>query len=243
MSRLQSPTLRIFKGLAGFLVIILLTAGCGKTTSKPQAEIVKADQPQVFLPGFLGDYSQLQQDEVDPAALVYINPDAKWTSYGSVIVEPVQFWSSDNEVPATDQAVLVSYLFNALSENLQKNFNLVDRPGPEVMRVEVAIAGAPSSVQELTSISAMVPQDRVVDAAQSLASVSYAHIGSARAECRVTDTATGKRLMAAVFGPEAEVTKTEASQWQWSDARKVLDYWAQKIPKRIIDAKSSSEKH
>jgi len=50
--------------------------------------------------GFLGDYSQLKPGNAGQAQLVYINPDAKWSDYSKVILEPVELWGDAKSKPS-----------------------------------------------------------------------------------------------------------------------------------------------
>jgi Protein of unknown function (DUF3313) len=47
--------------------------------------------PPIQTSGFLGDYSQLKPGNEGQSALVYINPNAQWSKYTKVILDPVQF--------------------------------------------------------------------------------------------------------------------------------------------------------
>ena len=167
--------------------------------------------------------------------MVYINPNAKWTSYHSIIIDPVQFWSSNDNVSPSDQGVLTSYFYNALRENFQKNFLIAAKAGPGVMRLQVAITDATASTPVLRSVSVIVPQARVLNSAQSLATGSYAFVGSAQVEGRIIDSVTGEVLGAAIDRREGGMSIKTAARWKWGDAQNVLDYWAQRLPARIVE--------
>lgn len=219
------------------LLVLFLAAGCSTTTTQSKTNIMdrsNGDRPAIQRSGFLVDYSQLKPGGKDQAALIYINPNAKWSSYNSIIVDPVQFWSSSESVSVEDQGVLTAYFYNALRENLQKDFTLVDKPGPGVMRLQVAITEATSSAPVLRSVSVIVPQARVLNTAQSLATGTYAFVGSAQTEGQIIDSVTGERLGAAIDKREGGLAISAAAQWKWGDAKNVLDYWAQKLPARIV---------
>jgi Protein of unknown function (DUF3313) len=105
-------------------------------------------QPQ----GFLGDYSQLMPGAEGEAALRYIKPDVQWASYDKVIVAPVTVWRSpaDSGIPEQDLKTAADYLYEQLREGLGKDFELVDQPGPDTLRLEAALTGARPS-RALTS--------------------------------------------------------------------------------------------
>jgi hypothetical protein len=231
-------------GAAG-LVGALLVSGCSTTVeSAPQA--AKALESGGPLPssvtGFLGpDASKLAPGPEGGAALVWINPNAQWSSYAKIQLVPVEFWAAaDSKVSTADQAVLTEYFYNSLKTNLSKSFTLVDQPGPGVMTVRVALMDATTAVPGLRTVSVIVPQARVLNMAQSLATDSYAFVGSAEAEMKVTDSVSGALLVEAVDQRAGGMGLKSAASFEWGDAQNAMDYWAQKIPNRILQLQGKS---
>jgi len=66
------------------------------------------------------------------------------------------------------------------------------------MTLRVALMDATTAVPGLRTISVIVPQARVLNMPQSLATDSYTFLGSAEAEMKVTDSVTGQLLGEAV---------------------------------------------
>ena len=76
--------------------------------------------------GFLGSYSQLQKGGEAEALLVYRNPDADFTRYDKVLVEPVAAWgSASTEVDMDRLQVLIDYLDAALRHALARSASLL----------------------------------------------------------------------------------------------------------------------
>jgi hypothetical protein len=227
------------------LVLILMLSGCATTVeSKPEAvtAMESGGPPPASVSGFFGsDASKLAPGPKGGAALVWINPYAQWRSYTRVQLLPVEFWAAaDSKVPPDDQKVLTEYFYNSLQTNLSKNFTLVDKPGPGVMTVRVALMDATTAVPGLRTISVVVPQARILNAAQSLATDSYAFVGSAEAEMKVTDSTSGELLAEAVDKQAGGMGLKGAASFKWGDAQNAMDYWAQKIPTRILDLQGAS---
>ena len=143
---------------------------------------------------FLGsDASLLQPGAEGQAAYVYINPNVQWSNYKKVLLKPVEFWDTpDSSVSPDDQKMLTSYFYNSLQKNLQQNFTLVDQPGPGVITVAVAIINAEAATPGLRSVSLVIPQARILNYAQSLATGHAAFAGSAEAAFKATDSSTGQ---------------------------------------------------
>src|ERR1700674_1661046 len=230
---------------AASLAAVLLSSGCS-TTVQSAPEAAKAVESGGPLPssvtGFLGpDASKLAPGPEGGAALAWIDPNAQWSSYTKIQLMPVEFWAAaDSKVSSADQAVLTEYFYNSLKTNFSKSFTLVDQSGPGVMTIRVALMDATTAVPGLRTISVIVPQARVLNMAQSLASDSYAFVGSAEAEMKLTDSVTGMLLAEAVDQRAGGMGIKSAASFRWGDAQNAMDYWAQKIPNRLLQLQGKS---
>jgi len=152
------------------------------------------------------------------------------------MLEPVEFWDSANStVSPTDQHILTAYAYNKLKEDLQKNFTLVDQGGPGVLVLQVALVNATSATPGLRSVSVVIPQLRIINSVQSLATGSYAFVGSAEAMMKATDSQSGQLLAAAVDKRAGGVALSQAAQWKWGDAESAIDYWADRVNSRLLE--------
>ncbi len=244
----MSNSLRNIVG-GGFVAIglaaLLLNSGCSTTVeSKPAAAAaVESGGPlPSAVTGFLGpDASRLAPGPEGGAALVWVNPNAQWATYTKIQLLPVEFWAAaDSKVSTADQATLTEYFYNQLQTNLSKSFTLVDQPGPGVMTLRVALMDATTAVPGLRTISVIVPQARVLNLAQSMATDSYAFVGSAEAEMKLTDSVTGTLLAEAVDQRSGGMGLKSAASFQWGDAQNAMDYWAQRIPNRLLALQGKS---
>lgn len=111
-------------------------------------------------------------------------------------------------------------MYNKLQADLSKNFTLVNRPGPDVMALRLVLMDATTAVPGLRSVSVIVPQARVLNGLQSLATGSYAFAGSAEAEMKLTDSSTNELLAAAVDERAGGMRIKSAASFRWGDAEK-----------------------
>ena len=184
--------------------------------------------------GFLKDYSQLQPGAKDQALLVYFNPNARWSQYTKVMIEPVTVWGdAGSGVSVQDQQQLCSYYYKKLNEDLSQKFQIADRPGPGVMTVRVALTDPTTATPVLRTVSVVVPQARLLNSVANLATGSYAFVGSAQSEGEVLDSQTGERLAAAVDKQSGGLSIKNANVWQWGDAENAMDLWAQRTADRL----------
>jgi Protein of unknown function (DUF3313) len=225
--------------LSGALVLIGALSACSATSQGQVALQQQTPTGQTDPTGaaqFLGsDAALLQPGAEGQAAYVYINPNVQWSNYKKVMLKPVEFWDNpDTTVSPDDQKMLTSYFYNSLQKNLQQNFTLVDQPGPGVITVAVAIINATGATPGLRSVSLVIPQARVLNYAQSLATGHAAFAGSAEAAFKATDSSSGTLLAESVDKRIGGMAVANAAQIQWGDAQAAMDYWSLHITQRAV---------
>jgi len=223
----------------GVIMFCLATFALGCAATQ-QVEIKKTD----IKCGFLGsDCDRLIAGEQGQPALRYVNPNANWTQYKKLIVDPVTFWGSDTtKVSAADQQALIDYFSSVLREQLGTKFELVDQPGPGVMRLQVALTDAEAATPGLRTVSMVIPQARALNTLKYLATGTYAFVGGAQAELKLTDAVTGQVLAEAVDKRVGGGAVSSAAQWQWGDADNVMTAWAKLATTRLSSWTSGAVK-
>jgi hypothetical protein len=238
----MSRKIKAATGLLSVLLSGLLLAGCSQTAA-PEPNIVQRVEGEKPAPpppsGFLGsDYSQLQpaaQGSDQQAMLRYINPSASWSSYTQIMVVPVTFWAADDtKVSEHDQQVLCDYFYVTLVQYLGKNFTIVHGPGPGVMKLAVALTDASAAVPGLRTISVVVPQARALSLIKNVATGTYAFVGSAEGDAKLTDSVSGVLLAAWVDKRMGGASVKNADVFQWGDAENAMNYWANGLDQRLV---------
>ena len=110
--------------------------------------------------GFLDDYSQLKPGRGDQAQLVFIDPEADFSPYERVLVDPVVVWerTAGSDASGGELRSLADDLGVALREQLQLEFELVKSPEPGTLRIRTAIthvreSGASIELEILDAVS------------------------------------------------------------------------------------------
>lgn len=243
MNKLTLASVRSRLAVAGFAIAVV-AAGCATTQ-----QVSVSDKPGTYCP-FLGSAICANLTATDTpgrfsgeamgaggtpvAGLRYINPSAQWTQYNKVLIAPVTFWAGDDTtVSHADQLSLTNYFSKVLNAELSKKFQIVDQPGPGVMEVAVAIDDVAKAVPVLRTVSMVVPQARALASLKYLATGTYAFVGSAQAEAKITDSTTGLVLAAAVDKRVGGGSLKTAAQWQLGDAENAMTAWAQQLTTRL----------
>jgi Protein of unknown function (DUF3313) len=227
------PVSRRHFAMAGF-VLATVTAGCTLTQRAPLT--VQSEQTQSYCP-FLGNSvcaKLTATTDKKEADLRYVNPNAQWSQYSKVLIEPVSYWGGDDtKLSAAEQRTLTNYFSKALNEQLSKKFQVVDQAGPGVMAVSVALEDATAATPGLRSLSVVEPHVRAIATLKYLATGTFPFIGSAQAEAKITDSVTGQVLAAAVSKRVGGGSIKAADQWEWGDAENALTYWATQMANRL----------
>jgi len=206
-------------GAMATLVLMGAIAGCAVTQQAPVQRVGAS--------GFLGDTSVLTAGDKDQASLRYVSPAAQWTQYKKVLLEPVTFWGDDKtKISAKDQQMLCNFLHEQLADQLGKKYELVNEPGPGVMRLQVALVDAESATPVLRTVSMVIPQARLLSSLKYLATGTYPFIGGAEAEAKMTDSVTGQLLGEWVDKRVGGGSIKTAAQWEWGDAENAMKEWA-----------------
>lgn len=225
----------MLKSICPLLAMIVL-ASCAVTTEQPMSDVDKASKS-----GFLTDYSLLKPGQEGQARLRYVKPNVDWKSYTGIFLEPVVFISdADSKIDAKEQQILTTYYFNALKTQLSTVLPIVGHQGPNVLVIRAALTNVKSEKPGLRTISVVIPQARVINAAQSMATDSYAFVGSAQSEGEATDGGSGQILIEAVDGRSGGMSIENAGGGQWSDAERAMDYWAKLTATRLTQLRSGA---
>jgi hypothetical protein len=229
------------RGSLAALCLAALTPACATTQQAPikLAEIQTGNKC-----GLLGsDCNRLTAGQEGQAALRYINPNAAWSQYQKILIEPVTFWGSDaTKISAADQQMLVDYFQQVLREELGKKFQLADQVGPGVMRLQVAITDAEAATPGLRSVSMVIPQARTLNTIKYAATGTYAFVGGAEGEMKLTDAVSGQLLAAAMDKRIGGGSLETAAQWQWGDAENAMKAWATQLAERLSSWTSGTAK-
>ena len=124
----------------------------------------------------------------------------------------------------------------------RKKFQIVDQPGPGVMKLEAALTDAEAATSGLRSMSVVIPQARLLGSLKALATGTHPFIGQAQAEMRVTDAATGQLLAAAMDRRVGGGSIKAAAQWEWGDAENAMNAWAEQTANRLYSLTSGAAK-
>ena len=191
------------------------------------------------VPGFLPRPELLAPGGPGQAVFVYRNPEAKWSSYRKVMLDPIAIWASpDSELakaPQNYRQGAANYFYGILTNTMKKRCTLVNRPSPGTIRMKIALVDAVTPNTAVNTVATYAPY---ASTAYSLASLAFSKgvgyfAGSATAEGFVVDATTGTLLWEAVDKRGGTTALIADTADNWRDVRHVFEAWSQQLTAKL----------
>ena len=207
--------------LAGLIMLAsLMLAGCASTSPSP-AEIASfyGGNPPTFQPGPSGGVDRL-----------YTKPGMNLSKYRYVMVDEVQFFlrpeAAGHGLQASDVNELANSFHKSLFAALGDAYPVVSKPGPDVLRIRLALTNVEISKPVRNIISTVTPIGLAVSVGKKAATGSSPGVGGASMEVELVDSMTGERLAAAIDTFNA--TKVDAFT-KLGAAEEAFSFWSKRL--------------
>jgi hypothetical protein len=222
------------------IAVLLLLCGCAATKQARTVEKL----------GFLKDLYPVMNEGNENAGeslLIYKNPKVPLippNTYTRIMLDPVLIFrgpESKLRGISQDEAQLMADTFYALIyQELSKDYEMVDKPGPSTLRAQVAITHLEKSWPMLDVVSSVPAPMNVLAAGSVLKTIATgkpAFTGEAVIEAKVTDAETGEVLRAVVDRRVGRKKLDAESFNSWSDVYEALRYWAENARYQLCKAR------
>ena len=201
--------------------------------------------------GFLSDYSKLEPMDDDRDAFRYLNPDVDFSSYNKLLIDRIKvYYQEDSDyqgIDPDDLKALTDYFHQALVKAMGDEYPVVDEPGPDVLRLRIAVTDLVPNKPEASVVSLVVPFLWVADAGTGVAkgeTGSTAFTGEATIELEALDSVSSRQLGAFIEtrvgkkynwtkGVTEGVTSYAKAYTKWDYTKKAMDFWAQRLRMRM----------
>ena len=212
------------------VVGLLFNAACGATKQARTVDRL----------GFLKDlYPKMVEGNEDAgeSLLLYKNPRVAQippNTYTKIMLDPVLVFRgphSKMEGISQEQAQLMADTFYALIyQEISKDYQMVDKPGPDTLRAQVAITHLEESwpmLDVVSTIPAPMNAFAVGSMLKNVATGKPAFKGEAVIEAKITDSQSGEVLRAGVDRRVGGKKLSAESFNSWADVYESLRYWAE----------------
>lgn len=206
-----------FRRLIMVLLVLMVSMLIGCTTTQPKKQVYS---------GFLNDYPVFTKG-AEAVDLRYLAPGVDFKKYKKVMMdEVVFFFNTDSDYhgihPSEIQELsekFYSIYIKALGDIL------TDSPGPDVVRMRLAVTDIEPSNPVSGAMTTVVPVGLAVSLIKKGVTGEYTGIGSASAEVEFLDSLTNERL--AVGIDKAPGGKLDVGEL--SPVESAFEYWAGRL--------------
>lgn len=202
---------------------LLLATGCANQLTEVQRS------------GFLEDYSQLR-DAGDPLPVRwYAAPDVDFAAYTKVLLEPVVVWvpadpDTGEHMDQEARVRIARLLEEGIRRELLATHELVDRPGPNTLRLRLAVTEATQTQVVGATVSTLYPAGLVITEAIACATGERLFEGIAAVEAEARDSVTNQLLAAAM---DRRQGGKDFGMTRWCHVEDHLDLWAKQVGRAL----------
>ncbi|MDM0012179.1 DUF3313 domain-containing protein [Variovorax sp. J22P168] len=252
---------------AAFMAVGALLAGCS-TPGYDSSGIVASNNAEAKIRkvGFLTEPGRLKPTPSGEGFLCWLQPGVKWGGYDKVMIERIQVYlePSDIQKPIdpTDLKMLVDYFHASLVSNLKGGVQIVEAPGPGVLRLRFALTSLIPTDTAKSLAGTAVPYGFVAEMGAGAATGrpvgSTPYMGQTGLEAQFRDGVSGE-----VVGECADTqiglkyaadldkgATTAAMAWMngyvssftsWSYAKDAFNKWSSAFARRFAVLRSASQ--
>ena len=226
------------------------TAPAASTDTAPaaSAELMFGDYQAK---GFLSDYSKISKTKDDTGSYEYVDTTVDYSKYNKLLIDRIKiFFKDDSEYKGIDPdelKVLTDYFYEAIKKEVGDAYPLVTEPGPDVLRLRIAVTDLVPNKPEASVVSLAVPFLWVADAGSGVAegdAGSTVFTGEATIEFEGLDSVSSQQLVAHIEtetgkkydwakGVTKGVTGYMNAYSKWNYTKTAMDDWAHLLRVRL----------
>jgi len=180
--------------------------------------------------GFLGDYSKLQPGPEGGIDQRYVKEGVNFKQYSKIMLDQVRFYfkndAADKGIDPDDMKELSDKFNRAMIDALGSAYPLVAKPGPNVMRIRVAITDMELPNRTLNTITTVVPAGLVISTIKSGVTGKGTFVGEISMEAEILDSTTNDVL---AEGVDRRSGGKIDSMSKFGTAEDAFKFWAQRL--------------
>ena len=182
--------------------------------------------------GFLQDYSKLTNtDPMKAVDWVYIKEDTNWTTYKKMLLDDVVFFAAEDAdykgLEIQEMVDLGKAFQQAFVSNLAGAVEFADKPGPDVMRLRLAITNLKPNNSFTGTMTTIVPVGLALSTVKYAATGSHIGIGSVSVEAELVDSQSGEVLGALIDEEMGKKYKIVKGVSKWAQIYDIFNKWGQ----------------
>jgi hypothetical protein len=180
--------------------------------------------------GFLTNYPTFEKGPKGGVDWRYIKPGADFKKYNKIMLDEVTFFlrpdSKYKGIQAEEMKELSEAFHQAAVKELQGAYPLVKEPGPDVMRVRVAITELQKGHPGMNVVSTVMPIGLGISIIKKGVTGKWTGVGGAGMEVEFLDSVTNERIAAAI--DEKSGSKV-SGMTTFGSAKEAFEFWAGRL--------------
>jgi hypothetical protein len=218
------------KKIVMLFIALIFLASCASTGEKKIAEPLQAKK------GFLnGYYDKLEPGPKGGAKMRWLKPGVDFRKYNKIMLDSIIFYFADDSenkgIDAREMTELADKCNREIFDVLNDTYPIVAEPGPDVMRLRIAITDLKQSRPTLSAVTTVIPIGLAISAIKKGAGGSWTGAGATRAEFMAIDSMTNDVIAVAQDEKKAGF---EGRFTKWGSAEDAFRFWAERI-KFLLD--------
>ncbi len=186
--------------------------------------------------GFLEDYPTLEADKDRKGALIYRKPGVALKNYTKIMIDPMEIWYAPDSkykgIKPDQLKALADKFRESLVSALEPTYPVVSKPGPDVLRLRMAITNVYVKKKKKGLLS-FTPVGLVVTGAQALAGKNISLV-DATIEVEMLDSQSNGRLGVLIDKQsDSAEKKKKKKKTSWEDVEKTLQFYAERFRSRM----------
>ncbi len=183
--------------------------------------------------GFLKDYSGFEPGPKGGVALRYIKEDVDFNAYDKVMLDRAVFYFSDDKkkkrVPPDELLELSDVFYKFMTEALAGAYPVVNKPGPGVLRMRIAITDVAPSKPVLNTMASLLFIPLVVSSIKKAITGTHTYVGQVSIEAELLDSQTNERVAAAIDRRAGARHNVLEGMHRWGHAKDAFEFWAKRL--------------
>jgi hypothetical protein len=181
--------------------------------------------------GFMGGcYKDLQPGPEGGAKMRWLQPGVDFSKYNKLMIDSVVFYyapdSDDKSIDAVEMKELTDAFNQALVDALKDKYPIVAEPGPDVVRLKIAITNIKKSKPVISGISSIVPIGLGLSIIKKGATGSWSGSGSTSTELMALNSMDNSVIAIAV---DEETAGFFERFTRLGSAKDAFKFWAGRI--------------
>ncbi len=201
--------------------------------------------------GFLTDYGRLPAEPDEKGGYRYIDSKVDISQYKRLMVDRIKIWFKEDAdykgIDPDELKMLTDYFYEAIEKAMGEEYPMVAEPGPDVLRLRIAVTDLVPNRPEASVTSLVVPFLWVGEATAGAATREMGatpFTGEATIELEALDSISSRQLGVMIetrvgkkYAWDEGISKGVSSYIQayskWEYTKAAMDSWAQRLRWRM----------